>query len=88
MPRFDGTGSWGQGQGTGWGMGPCACPPSAYASGISRRGAGMGQMRGFCRGRRFYTKKEEAAILEEEAKELQEELKAVQEKLAEIKDQK
>jgi hypothetical protein len=23
MPRYNGTGPWGQGPGTGWGLGPC-----------------------------------------------------------------
>jgi len=90
MPRFDGTGPWGQGPGTGWGRGPC--------------GGGMGWRRGFGRGlgwRRFWgkggygyppqsqpTKKEEKEILEDEAAGLEEELKEIRARLAELKGQK
>jgi hypothetical protein len=48
----------------------------------------MGWGRGMGRGfgwRRFYTKKEEAEILEEEAKDLEDELKAVKERLTALK---
>ena len=77
MPRFDGTGPLGQGSGTGWGFGPC--------------GGGMGWRRGFGYGfgrKRFYTKKEEAEILEDEVKEVEGELEALKERLAELKGKK
>ena len=94
MPRFNGTGPWGQGPGTGWGMGPC--------------GAGMGRRRGFGRGygkglgrRGFWgyglwdypyqpqiTKKEEKEILEDEMAGLEEELKKIKTCLTELKGQK
>ncbi len=43
MPRFNGTGPWGEGPGTGWGLGPC---------GAGRRrgyGGGFGFGRGYGR---------------------------------------
>lgn len=42
MPRYDGTGPWGQGAGSGWGRGPCG--------GGRRRGYGTGLVRGWGRG--------------------------------------
>lgn len=74
MPRFDGTGPWGQGAGTGWGMGPC--------------GAGLGCRRGTGRGfgwRRFFTKKEEKESLENEISAMEQDLLAMKERLGEIK---
>jgi len=86
MPRYDGTGPWGQGPGTGWGLGPC--------------GAGMGFRRGG-RGRGFgwrrfwgyyptpaFSKKEEKETLEEEVLLLEDELKAIKARLSELKGQK
>lgn len=92
MPKFNGTGPWGQGPGTGWGMGPC--------------GAGMDRGRSFGRGygRKFacygpwgypydsyqpkITKKEEREILEEDLAGLEEEIKIVKTRLSELKGQK
>lgn len=77
MPRFDGTGPFGQGAGTGWGMGPC--------------GAGMAWRRGRSYGfgwRRFLSRKEESEMLKEESEILEEEMKAIKERLAELKGQK
>ena len=73
MPRFDGTGPYGQGPMTGRGMGPCG------------RGQGFG--RGFGRGRRMgfcpwiqepLTKEEEKKMLEEEKKFLEQRIKEIE----------
>ena len=66
MPRFDGTGPMGQGPRTGRGMGNCP--------------GGMGYNSGYGqeRCRRFFSKKEEAEILEQD-------LKAIKERLEEVK---
>ncbi len=71
MPRFDGTGPFGQGMGTGRRMGPC----------FRGTGYGMGT------GRRFFTRKEETEMLKEEVQELENELKAAKERLSETEGQ-
>ncbi len=72
MPKFDGSGPLGYGPMTGRGMGSCQ-----YGAGY-----GMG------RGRRFYSRKEEAEMLKEEIKDIENELEAAKERLSEIEDQK
>ena len=86
MPRFDGTGPWGQGSGTGWGMGPCGAG-MGWRRGF---GQGMGRRRG-CYGYAYQpqiTKKEEKEILEDKVAGLEVELKEIQARLAELKGQK
>lgn len=78
MPKFDGTGPQGQGPRTGRGFGPCG----------GGMGCGGGLGRGFGQGfgrRQFFTKKEEAEVLEDELKDLENEIQAVKERLAELK---
>lgn len=50
MPRYDGTGPWGQGPGSGWGLGPCGFGRRRGYGGGFGRGAG----RGFGRGARGF----------------------------------
>jgi hypothetical protein len=98
MPRYDGTGPWGQGPGSGWGLGPCGAG--------RRRGYGSGYARGFGRGawgrprrggRAFgygpfraggpgygAAPQEEAQVLRAEQAYLQGELEAIQKRLAEL----
>lgn len=43
MPRYDGTGPWGQGPGSGWGLGPCgAGRRRGYRIGFGRGTWGFG----------------------------------------------
>lgn len=43
MPRYDGTGPWGQGPGTGWGLGPCGVGRRrGYGGGFGRGAWGFG----------------------------------------------
>ncbi len=80
MPIFDGTGPRSMGPGTGRALGPCGA------------GSGWGWRRGGCNGygygRRFFSPKNELAVLEEEEKILEEELEAIREEKTALKDQK
>ena len=66
MPRLDGSGPFGQGAGSGRGLGPCGCAFRASA-------------RGFGRGQRFISPKNELSALEEEEKILEQELALLRE---------
>jgi len=78
MPYRDGTGPLGQGPATGWGRGPCGR--------VFGHAYGYGRSFGF--GRRFFTNKDELALLEEEEKILKEDLAAIQELKKSFKNQK
>jgi hypothetical protein len=46
MPRYNGTGPWGQGPGSGWGLGPCGAGRRRGFGGGVGRGFGSGYGRG------------------------------------------
>jgi len=78
MPKLDATGPLGRGAGTGRGLGPCG--------GGMRRG--QGRLGGYDRRfRRFFSPKNELAVLEEEEKMLEEELAVIREEKSALKDQ-
>ena len=74
MPRFDGTGPWGDSPASGRGLGPCG-------RGGWRRGYGRRRFFGF---RPRITEVEEKELLENEVTNLEEELKEIKARLNEL----
>lgn len=78
MPRYDGTGPWGQGPMSGRGMGPCAQggrygAPFGYGRGMGRRcygGRGMPMMGAYYPPVREPSLNEHKQFLEEQLKEI------------------